>query len=206
VALQRSPSRHAFLVFGIAFAAMLLFTASFHDPQSGSPTADGQALAGRSIIHWQWGVQAAFTTIAVAAAMRSLLTEDERTGRIPTLPGCVVGALLLMWGMWRFEVWLPPMATELLPATGPLPGEPTYLRWLGLYGVVFPAAVLLGLRGTPWRLRIAATLIALFLAEMGMVWGWLPLLTVALAVVLLAALWTSRPRMETAEIAPADSR
>jgi hypothetical protein len=206
VALQRSPSRHAFLVFGIAFAAMLLFTASFHDPESGNPTADGETLGGRSIIHWQWGVQAAFTTIAVAAAMRSLLTDDERTGRIPTLPGCVVGALLILWGMWRFESWLPPMATALLPPTGPVVGEPTYLRWLGLYGVVFPAAVLLGLRGTPPWLRIAATLIALFLAEMGMVWGRFPLLTAALTVVVVASLRSSRPRMETAEIAPADSR
>jgi hypothetical protein len=98
------------------------------------------------------------------------------------------------------------MATALLPPTGPVVGEPTYLRWLGLYGVVFPAAVLLGLRGTPPWLRIAATLIALFLAEMGMVWGRFPLLTAALTVVVVASLRSSRPRMETAEIAPADSR
>jgi hypothetical protein len=193
-------------VFGFAFAAMLLFTACFHDPESGNLSADGGTLVGRPIIHWQWGIQAAFTTIAVAAAMRSLLTEDERTGRIPTLPGCVIGALLLMWVLWRFEIWLPSMALKLDPATGPVAGEPTYLRWLGLYGVVFPAAVLLGLRGTPRWLRIAATLGALFLAELGMVGGRMPLLSVALAVLIAAALGSSRPQAETAEIAPTDSR
>ena len=205
LALQRSPSRHCFGVFGVGFAIMLLFTAGFHDPTTGGADLGGPMLWGRSIVLWQWGGQAAFTVVAVAAALRSL--RDGEGVVLPRVSAAVIALSLVSIAALRsIEGLLPAMADGLLPATGPVPGEPTYLRWLGLYGVVFPAAVLLGLRRIPWPVQAAAIVTAGILAEMGMIGARMPLLGASVAVLLIAALWPAAPIRATAEIAPTESR
>ena len=104
------------------------------------------------------------------------------------------------------EPMLPSMAAALCPSAGPVAGEATYLRWLGLYGVLFPAMLLLGLRRVHPIVMALAIAAAGFLAEFGMIGARMPLLTVAVAVLMLASLWNNRKTSATGEIAPADSR
>lgn len=206
LALQRSPSRHAFAVFGAGFTVMLLFTAAFADAGLGPTPASGALLWGRPIFVWQWGLQAAFTIVAVAAAMRSLEPVSSLGGTRAMLPGMVVMACLALAWQYLAEPTLPAMAATLRPSSGMVPGEATYLRWLGLYGVLFPAMLLLGLRGVPPVVMALAIAGAGFLAEFGMIGARMPMLTVAVAVLMLASLWNKPRTTATQEIAPAESR
>ena len=206
LALQRSPSRHAFGVFGAAFAVMLLFTAAFADAGLGPEPRPGALLWGRPAFEWQWGLQAAFTMVAVAAAMRSLEPVSNLGGTRLLLPGMVLTACLALGWQYFAEPALPAMATSLNPPSGPVQGEATYLRWLGLYGVLFPGMLLLGLKRVPPVPLVVAIVGAGFLAEMGMIGGRMPLLGAAVGVLLAASMWTSRQAAETAEIPPTDTR
>ena len=206
LALQRSPSRHAFAVFGAGFTVMLLFTAAFTDAGLGPTPASGALLWGRPTFAWQWGLQAAFTIVAVAAAMRSLEPVSSLGGTRAMLPGMVVMACLALAWQYLAEPTLPALAAALSPSSGTVPGEATYLRWLGLYGVLFPAMLLLGLRRVPPVVTALAIAGAGFLAEFGMIGARMPLLTVAVAVLMLASLWNKPRTTATQEIASADSR
>jgi hypothetical protein len=206
LALQRSPSRHAFAVFGAGFAVMLLFTAAFADAGLGPSPESGALLWGRPVFEWQWGLQAAFTIVAVAAAMRSLEPVSSIGGTRTMLPGMVVLACLALAWQYLAEPTLPAMAAALSPPSGTVSGEATYLRWLGLYGVLFPAMLLLGLRRVQPVVAALAIAGAGFLAEFGMIGARMPLLTVAVAVLMLASLWNKRKTTATLEIAPTESR
>jgi hypothetical protein len=206
LALQRSPSRHAFAVFGAGFTVMLLFTAAYEDAGLGPTAAPGALLWGKPIFEWQWGLQAAFTIVAVAAAMRSLEPVSSLGGTRAMLPGMIVMACLALGWQSMTEPMLPQLAAVLSPSSGPVPGEATYLRWLGLYGVLFPAMLLLGLRRVPPLVMALAIAGAGFLAEFGMIGARMPLLTVAVALLMLASLWNNRKTAATEEIASADSR
>jgi hypothetical protein len=206
LALQRSPSRHAFAVFGAGFTVMLLFTAAYTDAGLGPTAAPGALLWGKPIFEWQWGLQAAFTIVAVAAAMRSLEPVSSLGGTRAMLPGMIVTACLALGWQSMTEPMLPQLAAVLSPSSGPVPGEATYLRWLGLYGVLFPAMLLLGLRRVPPLVMALAIAGAGFLAEFGMIGARMPLLTVAVALLMLASLWNNRKTPATEEIASADSR
>jgi hypothetical protein len=206
LALQRSPSRHAFGVFGAAFAVMLLFTAAFADAGLGPEPRTGATLWGRPTFEWHWGLQAAFTIVAVAAAMRSLEPVSNLGGTRLLLPGMVATACLALGWQYFAEPWLPAMATSLNPPSGPVRGEATYLRWLGLYGVLFPGMLLLGLGRARPLVMAAAVAAAGFLAEMGMIGGRFPLLAIAVAALLAASLRPWRPIRETGEMAPSESR
>jgi hypothetical protein len=206
LALQRSPSRHAFAVFGAGFTVMLLFTAAYTDAGLGPTAAPGALLWGKPIFEWQWGLQAAFTIVAVAAAMRSLEPVSSLGGTRAMLPGMIVTACLALGWQSMTEPMLPQLAAVLSPSSGPVPGEATYLRWLGLYGVLFPAMLLLGLRRVPPLVMALAIAGAGFLAEFGMIGARMPLLTVAVALLMLASLWNNRKTAATEEIASADSR
>ncbi len=107
-ALDSSPSRHAFAVFGVAFVPILLLTAA---SRGGFTPALVGYIAAQSI----------FT---VAAHFRELRAASWPRGRGPrwallALPAAAAGLVLL-----------------------PGDGENTYLRMLGLYGLIFPAYVL----------------------------------------------------------------
>lgn len=219
LALQRSPSRHAFAVFGITFAAMLLFTAAMFDPTTGLVTTSAPMWMGVSVITWQWIMQCGFTigahVDAVHAFARGPDARDPRStvmraGARAVLIATVaaVAGLVLLLVLKALEPELPALASTLLPPAGAsaTTGEATYLRWLGLYGVLFPAIVLLGLRRVPLGVQATAIFGAALLAEFGMIGGRTHLLGVAVLVVILAALWPSRQERETAEIPAADPR
>ncbi|MBM4007521.1 MAG: hypothetical protein FJ292_08215 [Planctomycetes bacterium] len=206
LALQRSPSRHAFAVFSAGFTVMLLFTAAYTDAGLGPGGPPSALLWDKPIFEWQWGLQAAFTIVAVVAAMRSLEPVSSLGGTRAMLPGMVVTACLALGCQYMSEPMLPPMADVLSPSFGPVPGEATYVRWLGLYGVLFPAMLLLGLRRVPPLVVVLAIAGAGFLAEFGMIGARVPLLTVAVALLMLASLWNNRKTAATEEIASADSR
>jgi len=193
-------------VFGAAFAVMLLFTAAFADAGLGPEPRTGAMLWGRPTFEWQWGLQAAFTIVAVAAAMRSLEPVSSLGGTRILLPGMVVMACLALGWQYFAEPSLPAMAEALNPASGPVRGEATYLRWLGLFGVLFPGMLLLGLRRVPGVVAAVAIISAGVLAELGMIGGRMPLLLGSTAALLLAAMWPWGSSAETSEIAPADGR
>ena len=107
-ALESSPSRHCFAVFGVAFIPILLLTIACRG--SFTPAIVGYIMA-----------QSVFT---VAAHFRELREASWPRGRGPrwallALPAAAAGLCLL-----------------------PGDGEDTYLRMLGLYGLFFPAYVL----------------------------------------------------------------
>ncbi len=121
-ALNASPSRHAFAIFGIAFIPILLLTAAYW---TGYWTGFTPAVVAYIT------VQATFT---VAAHLREI---RERSWPRSKASG---KALLL----------IPAAAVTLVLL--PLDGEHTYLRFLGFYGLLFPAYVVIFMA----RRRVAA--------------------------------------------------
>ena len=115
-ALDASPSRHAFAIFGIAFIPILLLTAAY----STGWTAFTPAVMAYIT------VQATFT---VAAHLREI-----RGRSWPASKGSGLALLLI-----------PAAAVTLVLL--PVDGEDTYLRFLGFYGLVFPAYVLVFMTG-----------------------------------------------------------
>ena len=223
-ALQQAPSRHCFAVFGVTFAAALLFAASTFDARIGGPNVT-------TAVWVQWLVQAGFTMCAMVSVTGPL----ARSAWASAPSGAPIADVFarppiarLGWvlGMPAMAVVLGPMllqtltiAAKALPALLPVPallpggeptpwtaGEATYLRWLGLYGVLFPALVLFGARRVPPWVGVPAMAVAAALADRGMIGANMPLLTAAVGVILIASLVTSRQMPETAEIAPADRR
>ena len=224
-ALQQSPSRHAFAVFGVAFALALLFAASTYDGR-----VDGVAVPVPVPVWLQWTLQTTFTSAAMLAVTGPLArnawplapTEFPAPSRGASPMGrlirrlgspplaVVVGPLLLLaltYAAVRVPALLP--AATLLPAGGATPwsaGESTYLRWLGLYGVLFPALVLFRVRHVPrWR-QWLSILVAAVLAERGMVGGNMPLLAASLGVILLTGLMGPSQSGGTREIARTNPR
>ena len=223
-ALQQSPSRHCFAVFGATFALALLFAASTFDARNGGPHVTTAA--------WmQWLLQAGFTMgamVAVTGPMARLAWPSapvgtpvaeifarpapRRLGWLLGMPAmAVVLGPLLMQAMTVVTKAVPALMPDrtLLASGDTTPwsaGEATYLRWLGLYGVVFPALVLFGVRRVPTALGVAAIAVASVLADRGMIGAHMPLLAAAAAVILGASLVTSRQTPETREFAPADPR
>lgn len=133
-ALEKSPSRHAFLVFGIAFAATLFGVASFWDLKANGPTITFALIS-------LWAFQLCFT---IGAHAREVRTRWKLAGIWALLLGLALG-------------WM----TRLSPADWMGGGEATYLRLLVLYGLVFPFFLLFRLRKIPdWLgwLAIAACL------------------------------------------------
>ena len=135
-AAQHAPSpRLAFLTFGATFAAMLLLVASFNDPATGMPRL-GPAIAAL------WAVQLTFT---VGAHLRELFRAPPSI----RLPVPLTGALIALGVLLA----LPDVAFAIAPALGP--GEPTYLGFLGAYGLLFPLLAVLEARGAPRAVTLA---------------------------------------------------
>ena len=135
-AAQHAPSpRLAFLTFGATFAGMLLLVASFNDPATGMPRL-GPAIAAL------WAVQLTFT---VGAHLRELFRAPPSI----RLPVPLTGALIAV----GILLALPDVAFAIAPALGP--GEPTYLGFLGAYGLLFPVLAVLEARGAPRAVTLA---------------------------------------------------
>ena len=115
-ALRASPSRHAFGIMGVAFAAMLLVTLAYRD----------RIWTLVPLIHI--GTQALFTT---AAHLREV-------GRVPGGERVAVRALAIGVPLASVLLVLAAGSRE-----GPQGGEDIYLRFLVFFGLLFPAYVLL---------------------------------------------------------------
>lgn len=167
-ALERSPSRHSFAVFGVAFAAMLVVSAMTFDPASGDALPIWPVLV-------QWTVQAC-ATIGMHA-------RELRRGLV------AVALSLLACGVVLLAA--PAMLAPGIRSTLSAGGEANYLRLLGLYGLAFPFWLVLRLRGhPPWLAAMAILASAPFL-EAGFVGGAGALLLVPPG--LLAVLCLARP-------------
>lgn len=164
-ARQATPSRHAFLVFGVVFSFMLIFVAATFDPESIGPVI-------LPIVFAQWMIQLVFTA---GAHLRELAT----------LPRALFGANISCLAALGLGVilGLPSIADERI-----------YLAFLGFYTIPFPlyilVAVVAGPRGTvPPRAFIAILLVSAALsplAWLGFVEEQTPLLLWVFGVVLLA--------------------
>lgn len=136
-ALQRSPSRHAFGVFGVTFAVMILFTCFLWRAPALAPIAIGHIL-GQSI----------FT---VGAHLREVR-------RSPAVSSRAARALLMI---------LPLAAAPLLPIARAVisnaaeAGDDLYIRFLVFYGLAFPAYVLLFIGPARPIRRSGATMVLL---------------------------------------------
>lgn len=127
--VRESPGRLPWIVFALSFPLMLLFAASSYSP------AGPRTLA--PLVAW-WFIQASFTSAVHAREIHAI--------RLPGAGAWIVGAIVVgalaagpISGVW---------AAEGADASGAVSlGEPAYLRFLGLYGAVFPAVALLLWRG-----------------------------------------------------------
>ncbi|MSR68851.1 MAG: hypothetical protein EXS17_00670 [Phycisphaerales bacterium] len=144
-ALDRSPSRHAFLVFGVVFALTLLCVATFFDRTTMSPRL-GNALM------MLWAVQLFFT---IGAHAREGCTDARPLSRRLLVVWVLLVGLALGW------------LTRLAPAPWWGSGEETYLRLLVLYGLVFPYFLLLRLRAVPVWLSVGLIIASLPFFELG---------------------------------------
>ena len=220
-ALQQSPSRHSFAVFGVAFAAQLLFAASTFN-----------AATGLLFLAWPIAAQIILQTTFTMCAMVSVTSPTSirswstapawilrSTSRASFINFASVLALPVVgMALGRFvldlltaiTVDVPVMmpASELLASVSSVTsaGEATYLRWLGFYGIIFPAWLLLKLRRVPASVAWPAIFVAAAAAERGMVGARTSYLLVSLGVIVIAALWQSDNFMKEPEIAIEDGR
>ncbi len=173
----RSRSPHAFAVFAVAFAPMILLSCAY--------SSQGMLVVG-AVALTQITMQAGFTNAVHA--------RDAWLGG----PGAVESGS----SSWPWAALIPVIA--ILFGTLPMiAGESTYLRLLGLYGLVFPAYALLFMspwaRMTPNRLTLlllGALLLpcalALDLAFVGHRTGWVPVAIGGLLVLAAAVLVATR--------------
>lgn len=184
-AMQSSPSRHAFGVFGVTFAIMIVFTCTYWTLRNEPPGAlfDGHTLAQRLLIA-HIATQLVFS---VGVHMREM--RFAMAGVLPVR---------------RLWIQIAPLAAVLLLASAATlhwtyaTNEAMYLRLLVFYGLVFPAYVLTFIG--PWRAkgrtrmnlaRLALAVVAFIpLYELGFIHHW-PWLTVPPVVFLLAWVWTT---------------
>ncbi len=155
-ALDRSPSRHAFAVFGVTFAVMLVLTCAYRDVI---------VLSLVPIAHI--AAQTAFTAGAHLRELRATGTSQWKIVPVSLAFVALVG---------------------VLSVTGEA-GERVYLRFLVLYGLIFPSYVLLfvgpGPVPAPSRRNVliwaAAMLACLPFYELGFIHDrlWLPVIPLA---------------------------
>lgn len=177
-ALQHSPSRHAFGVFGVAFAVMLVLTCVLW-------RRSAPALGLAALMHL--GVQMLFT---MAAHLRELRQHAVILGvrqrrlvyLLPWLAGLGFVAIRIAW------------PKELI-------GEDIYVRFLVFYGLVFPLYVLafVVLRRVGEGRRIMVFYVAVVVLSLpcyeigfGQRFTWVMLLPVAVFVLWILVTWPRR--------------
>ncbi len=181
----RSASPHTFMIFGATFIPMILFTCTY--------AIGGDVLLVRLVLI-QLAVQATFTTgVHLREAWTGGCDSDEQVVR-----------------RWPAALWLPGLAIPLgaFALTADLS---TYLRFLGLYGLVFPAYVLffmiIGPRRAPDARQWILFLLLLFPAGIAFDVGFVgdrPLavpFTVSLILLLAAIFWIISSEKATERVA-----
>lgn len=185
-ALQHSPSKHGFAVFGVSFAVMLLLTcALWFAPHPVLP-----AIALAHIFS-----QSTFTVGAHLREMRLSPAFCCNVRRSLAMLAPLAAAPLLLMGR--------------LFSDDPNLGEDMYLRFLVFYGLAFPAYVLLFIG--PWRAKpktrgmlVAfglAIAVSLPLYELGFIRGRMLLLVVPLIGLLAWAMLPVQRTQKTHEVA-----
>lgn len=174
----RSRSPHAFAVFAVAFAPMILLSCAY--------SSQGMLVVG-ALALTQITMQAGFTNAVHA--------RDAWLGG--------PGALEDDTSNWPWAALVPVLA--ILFGTLPMvAGESTYLRLLGLYGLVFPAYALFFMspwaRMTPNRLTLLLLMLlllpcalALDLAFVAHRTTWVPVAVGGLLIIAAAILMATRP-------------
>ena len=220
-ALQQSPSRHSFAVFGVAFAAQLLFAASSFNAATGLMFV-AWPIAAQIILQTTF-TMCAMVSVTSPASFRSWTTAPawfpQFTGRhswagfasvlaLPIAGWAVGGFLLILLTAITVDVPVMMPASELLASVSSVTsaGEATYMRCLGFYGIIFPAWLLLKLRRVPAAVAWPAIFVAAAAAERGMVGARTSFLLVSLGVIVIAALWQSDNLIKEPEIVIEDGR
>lgn len=139
-----SGSPRVFLVFAIAFLPMILLSCSYGP--------DGRLLVG-AVALAQITLQATFTNAVHARDAWLGGPGAERDGQPPRPIAALLPVIAILLGTLPF-----------------LAGETTYLRFLGLYGLVFPAYALLFMApwGTATPNRTTLILLAVLLVPAGL--------------------------------------
>lgn len=184
-AIQNSPSPHAFAVFGITFAIMLLLTCALWFNAPGQFA--GGAVATIALAHIL-----AQSTFTVGAHLREIRLSRAIADR------------MIRWVAMLAPLFAAPLlylARDLAGASGELNvGENLYLRILVFYGLIFPAYVLIVVIAArrfnaPARAFYAAAVLAcLPLYEFGFIGGRTWLLAPALGGLMVATLLAKRLR------------
>lgn len=207
-ALRESPSKHCFSVFGVTFAVMILLTCAYFGL---GETPIGSLFAtpwpGRLLVAHLFA-QIIFTFAAHAREVRLMKQQEQAQ---PPPEHSTDRAMFSSLELWAAAIILAGvMLTTLLPAQFQFSyawTEDIYLRWLALYGLVFPAYVLIFIG--PWKpkalnranlIRFAIILLALApLYELGFIHGWTAVLPFAVALLLSMAWMTPRtaPQLES---------
>jgi len=189
VARIHSPSRHAFAVFGVAFALMLLLSASY------ASLLLHHGMVWPVLVHML--IQLTFSCGVHIRVMHDLRPASRQGSSLPWLAWIVAPLVGI--------AVVPAVAAGIDPMAGPVPGESWYMRWLALYGIVFPALVLL-LRRRPFGDPTARTLpmaiavvIGLVLCEFGVIQGHRWLVPFGVAGPLLVGFWPARTTAGRAE-------
>lgn len=186
-ALQASPSRRAFAVFGIAFAVMIVFTCAYWDVLETGLTW---------LIATHIASQAIFTMSAHVRELRHARETGASMGWIEDfLP--LVALPLVFAGAFSLDA---------LAASVDL-----YIRFLVLYGLLFPAYVLFfmlncGESRNRWRIGsyIIAMLALMPLYELGFLQGHAWLAAAGVGALIVVALLMRAKRRHAIESTPAD--
>jgi hypothetical protein len=180
-AVQESPSRHSFAVFGVAFAVMLILTATYRalsrtpiDELFGIGSITGRLVIAHLFAQMLFTIGAHSRELRVQRSVASMLRPSGALvlpllGLVPIALGAVLH--------WSYAMH-----------------EQMYVRWLVFYGLIFPAYVLVFIG--PWRAKrmtmtnlgqLAVALIAFIpLFELGFMHHWTAAL---LPPVVLLMLW-----------------
>lgn len=191
--LQKSPSRHAFAVFGVAFAVMIVLTCLIWFAPGIAP-APGPGI-GRMIPALALAHILAQLVFTAGAHMREVrLTSSIRSPNV-RLAAMLAPALVI------------PLLYVVRQFTIEATGEGLYLRFIVFYALIFPAYVLLFMRGKNAArfglgLKVAALvaiLASLPLYELGFLHQRAWLLVIPLAALLLLRAMTSSSGAESHE-------
>lgn len=166
-ARQSVASPRAFAVFGIAFGLTIVGVAMQWD---GTAAAPGAAML------CVWCVQLPFTALAHVRELDGIVRRgglDVRSERGPELflAGPRVGdsllrALVMVGVIAAIGISMQALAPES-PFAWYFPGETGYLRWLAMYGVVFPVLLLAARAGWSFGKGVVAVVLASMGAELG---------------------------------------